>query len=139
MIDRTDVGAVVDEMYATISGPAGPRDWLRQKVVFHDDSRQIRTWIDAAGKPTLNDPKNIEALDFYLTLARNGKLETQKELDQLFLQGRVAFWMSGPWLVDRIAQENPSLNYKVIPMPSLNGKPVPSSASTPLKDQSAQS
>ena len=53
MIDRTDVGAVVDEMYATISGPAGPRDWSRQKVVFHDDSRQIRTWIDAAGKPTM--------------------------------------------------------------------------------------
>ena len=79
--------------------------------------------FDASGKPTMNDPKNIEALDFYLTLARNGKLETQKELDQLFLQGRVAFWMSGPWLVDRIAQENPSLNYRVIPMPSLNGKP----------------
>lgn len=53
MIDRTDVGAVVDEMYATISGPAGPRDWSRQKVVFHGDSRQIRTWIDAAGKPTM--------------------------------------------------------------------------------------
>lgn len=53
MIDRTDVGAVVDEMYAMISGPAGPRDWSRQAAVFHPQSRQIRTWIDADGKPVM--------------------------------------------------------------------------------------
>jgi hypothetical protein len=29
MADLTDVGAVIDEMYAMISGPAGPRDWSR--------------------------------------------------------------------------------------------------------------
>jgi hypothetical protein len=53
MIDRTDIGAVVDEMYAMISGPAGPRDWSRQAAVFHPQSRQIRTWIDADGKPAM--------------------------------------------------------------------------------------
>lgn len=53
MLDRTDVGSVVDEMYAIISGPAGPRDWSRQKAVFHDDSRQVRTWIDENGKPVM--------------------------------------------------------------------------------------
>lgn len=53
MIDRTDIGAVVDEMYAMISGPAGPRDWSRQELVFHPDSRQIRTWIEADGKPAM--------------------------------------------------------------------------------------
>lgn len=53
MFDRTDVGAVVDEMYAMISGPAGPRDWSRQAAVFHPDSRQIRTWIEADGKPAM--------------------------------------------------------------------------------------
>lgn len=52
MLDRTDIGAVVDEMYDIISGPAGPRDWSRQKAVFHDDSRQIRTWIED-GKPVM--------------------------------------------------------------------------------------
>ena len=30
MSDEAAIGAVVDEMYAMISGPAGPRDWLRQ-------------------------------------------------------------------------------------------------------------
>ena len=52
MLDRTDIGAVVDEMYAMISGPAGPRDWSRQPAVFHPDSRQIRTWIEN-GKPVM--------------------------------------------------------------------------------------
>jgi hypothetical protein len=53
MVDRTDVGAVVDEMYAMISGPAGPRDWSRQKSVFHPESRQIRTSIDESGMPAM--------------------------------------------------------------------------------------
>lgn len=53
MIDRTDIGAVVDEMYAMISGPAGPRDWSRQQAVFHPQSRQIRTWVAPDGTPAL--------------------------------------------------------------------------------------
>lgn len=46
MTDKDAIGAVVDEMYAMISGPAGPRDWSRQAAIFHPDSRQIRTWVD---------------------------------------------------------------------------------------------
>lgn len=53
MSDRDAIGAVVDEMYAMISGPAGPRDWSRQAAVFHPDSRQIRTWIGEDGRPVL--------------------------------------------------------------------------------------
>ncbi len=53
MIDRTDIGAVIDEMYAMISGPAGPRDWSRQAAIFHPASRQIRTWIGPDGMPAL--------------------------------------------------------------------------------------
>ena len=49
-VDRSDVGAVIDAMYAMISGPAGPRDWSVQREIFHPDSRQIRTGVDADGK-----------------------------------------------------------------------------------------
>jgi hypothetical protein len=49
--DRAAIGAVVDEMYAMISGPKGPRDWSRQANCFHADARQIRTWVDADGRP----------------------------------------------------------------------------------------
>lgn len=53
MDDAAAIGAVIDEMYAMISGPAGPRDWSRQANCFHPDSRQIRTWIDADGRPAM--------------------------------------------------------------------------------------
>jgi hypothetical protein len=49
--DRAQIGAAVDEMYAMISGPKGPRDWSRQANCFHPEARQIRTWVDEAGRP----------------------------------------------------------------------------------------
>ena len=49
--DHEAIGAIVDEMYAMISGPKGPRDWSRQANCFHPDARQIRTWVDAEGRP----------------------------------------------------------------------------------------
>lgn len=51
--DRAAIGAVIDEMYAMISGPKGPRDWSRQANSFHPDARQIRTWIDDTGRPMM--------------------------------------------------------------------------------------
>jgi len=39
---RDAIGAVVDAMYAMVSGPAGPRDWSRQFEVFHEDARRFR-------------------------------------------------------------------------------------------------
>jgi hypothetical protein len=51
--DLAAIGAAVDEMYAMISGPAGPRDWSRQSNCFHPEARQIRTWLDERGKPAM--------------------------------------------------------------------------------------
>ena len=53
MNDPESISAAVDEMYAMISGPAGPRDWSRQTRSFHAEARQIRTWVDEAGRPAL--------------------------------------------------------------------------------------
>ncbi|MFN3523649.1 MAG: hypothetical protein ACK4YQ_15485 [Phenylobacterium sp.] len=50
-VDFTDPGAVIDAMYAMISGPAGPRDWSVQDQIFHPEARQMRTGLDAAGAP----------------------------------------------------------------------------------------
>ncbi|MFI4951036.1 MAG: hypothetical protein ACHP7A_08375 [Caulobacterales bacterium] len=49
--DKAAIGAVVDAMYAMVSGPAGPRDWSRQPQVFHPDARQMRTGVDGSGTP----------------------------------------------------------------------------------------
>ena len=51
MTDEEAIGAVLDEMYDTISGPAGPRDWSRQRNAFLPEARQVRTWVDEQGRP----------------------------------------------------------------------------------------
>ena len=51
MTDEQEIGAAVDEMYAMISGPAGPRDWSRQAKCFLPDAHQVRTWVDDQGRP----------------------------------------------------------------------------------------
>jgi hypothetical protein len=48
--DRTAIDAVVTEMYDMISGPAGPRDWDRQKACFHPEARLMRTGVDQDGR-----------------------------------------------------------------------------------------
>jgi hypothetical protein len=53
MTDDEAIGAVIDEMYAMISGPAGPRDWSRQKNCFLPEARQVRTWVDDDGNPAM--------------------------------------------------------------------------------------
>jgi hypothetical protein len=53
MTDQEAIGAVIDEMYAMISGPAGPRDWGRQANCFLPEARQVRTWVDEQGNPRM--------------------------------------------------------------------------------------
>lgn len=48
--DDNAIGAVIDEMYAMISGPAGPREWARQENCFLPEARQVRTWVDEGGR-----------------------------------------------------------------------------------------
>ena len=64
MDDLKQIGAAVDEMYAMISGPAGPRDWSRQANCFHPEARQIRTFVGPDGRSSMK----IMSLDDY---ARN--------------------------------------------------------------------
>ena len=61
-LDRTDIGAVIDAMYASISGPAGPRDASLQHQIFHPDSRQARTGLASDGTPWIK----IMGRDAYL-------------------------------------------------------------------------
>jgi hypothetical protein len=53
MTDHEAIGAVLDEMYDMISGPAGPRDWSRQANCFLPQARQVRTWVDEDGQPQM--------------------------------------------------------------------------------------
>ena len=95
MTDLEAIGAVVDEMYAMISGPAGPRDWSRQDNCFLPEARQVRTWVDEQGRPqklsmTLdeyeaNTTPFFDANDFF-------EVETSRRID---LFGNIAQVWSG--------------------------------------------
>ena len=84
MTDEAEIGAVIDEMYAMISGPAGPRDWSRQANSFLPEARQVRTWVDEQGRPqklamsldeyAANTTPFFEANPFY-------EVETSRRID----------------------------------------------------------
>jgi hypothetical protein len=85
MRDDSEIGAVIDEMYAMISGPAGPRDWSRQANCFLPDARQVRTWLDEDGRPA----KKSMGLDEYARdttpfFAANPfyEVETERRIDR---------------------------------------------------------
>ena len=84
MNDEAEIGTVIDEMYAMISGPKGPREWSRQANCFLPDARQVRTWVDEQGRPrklgmSLDDYRAnttpfFAANDFY-------EVETDRRID----------------------------------------------------------
>lgn len=61
MTEEAAIIAVIREMYAMISGPAGPRDWSRQTTLFHPTARMMRTGVDEHGKSWIR----IMTLDQY--------------------------------------------------------------------------
>lgn len=82
--------------------------------------------FDATGRPVLNSPQNVRAFTLYADLARTGFVETQRQIDASFVQGKVALWPSGSWIIKKL-KANPSLRYRLLAMPgtSEGGQVVP--------------
>ena len=68
-------------------------------------------------RSVINSNENIEALNFYLQLCQYGLLESQKNLDDKFVQGHIGFVFSGGWLIKKINDQNPDLNYGILQFP----------------------
>lgn len=77
--------------------------------------------LDVSGKPVINSAANVKALESYITLARCGFVETQRQLDNMFIQGKIGFIVSGSWMLDKIKQENANLQYGAALVPALAG------------------
>lgn len=75
--------------------------------------------LSAKGKPILNNPGNVEALESYVALVPHGIIESAKQLDKLFIQGKLGFWVSGPWLLEKIPKEQSSLNFGLALVPGM--------------------
>jgi len=56
------LASLIDEFYAIISGPAGPRDWSRERAILHPQARLMRTGVDENGKPWIR----VMSLDEYI-------------------------------------------------------------------------
>jgi ABC-type glycerol-3-phosphate transport system substrate-binding protein len=134
-VDTNDLGTTWDDVldraekvYAygnnmvgfAANGPDEHRLYKKIVPFFWSNGGDI---LDADGKPVINSPENIEALEMYQALMRTGLFDTQKQLDQMFINGSVAYWYSGGWLVDRIASDNPNLVYRVVTLPQFDDKP----------------
>lgn len=99
------------------------------------------------GKATLNTPNAIEALKMYIALSKSGIVESQKNLDNLFLQGRIGFLFSGGWLLDKLKKSRNSFEFEIINVPNFNssqgksftgGEYIGISASTKKKELSVK-
>lgn len=75
--------------------------------------------LDAQGNLVINSPQTVQAFESYLNLSRVGIIETQKKLDDMFARGEIGMWISGTWLIDKIKDVNPFLNYSVALIPGL--------------------
>lgn len=73
--------------------------------------------LDSAGYPQLSAPAVVAAVRFYTELARVGLIETQRQLDDLFLQGMLGFWISGAWLAEKLRQRQPDWEYALALLP----------------------
>ncbi len=73
--------------------------------------------FDSTGNPVLNSSRNCEALIKYVQLSRAGIIETQRQIDSYFVQGKIGFMFSGSWVLEKIKNENPSLNFGAALMP----------------------
>jgi len=95
MTDEEQIGAVIDEMYAMISGPAGPRDWSRQANCFLPEARQVRTWVDDEGRPQMLamglDDYQANTTPFFMANDFH-EVETSRRID---LFGNIAHVWSG--------------------------------------------
>ena len=85
-MDRAAIGEIVDQVYATISGPAGPRDWSAQDQLFHSSGRQMRTGVDGNGSAWIKimtpDEYRIDTTPFF---AENDfyEVEIQRRIELL--------------------------------------------------------
>jgi multiple sugar transport system substrate-binding protein len=68
-------------------------------------------------KSAFDSPQNVEALDFYLTLAKQGRVDQQGPLDEAFLAGKLGAEISGAWLFKKIPTQAPALRYGVALVP----------------------
>ena len=99
---------------------AGERYVLFKKFMPYAWSNDGAILTEDLTRSAFDSPQNVEALDYYLTLAKQGRVDRQDQLDEAFLAGKLGAQISGAWLLKKIPAQAPALRYGVslVPMPS---------------------
>jgi ABC-type glycerol-3-phosphate transport system substrate-binding protein len=69
--------------------------------------------IMADNRINLDTPELQRALAFYQQLAHCGRVETQKNLEDAFCEGKIGFVISGGWLLKRLCDKPPAFSYEL--------------------------
>lgn len=109
------INSIKDKYGFGANGPDRHRLYKKLVTLFWTYGGDI---LDENSRPIINSTNNIEALDMYVKLSREGIIETQRQLDALFTEGKIGYTISGGWLIEKIKNENPNLNYDVSLIPS---------------------
>lgn len=82
--DPTDIGSVVNTIYAGLSGPAGPRDWAKFDDAYHPQAQLIRTGVDEFGAPwvkLMTRAEYCENVGFILSKIPFYEAETERRVE----------------------------------------------------------
>ena len=64
----------------------------------------------------LGSKEAIEALDFYLDICDCGAIESQRRLEEYFIDGKLGFIISGGWLLNKLKRSEVDFEYRLVPI-----------------------
>jgi len=68
------------------------------------------------GKIRIDTPEVHRALEFYSELTHCARIETQRHLEDAFIEGKIGFLISGGWFSQRLIQNPPKFEYQLVQM-----------------------
>lgn len=69
----------------------------------------------------LGSEQAIKALDFYLDICDCGAIESQRRLEEYFIDGKLGFIISGGWLLNKLKRSKIDFEYRLIPIMNPSG------------------
>ncbi|MGA2298880.1 MAG: extracellular solute-binding protein [FCB group bacterium] len=71
---------------------------------------------------TFNNKDNVSGFYFYMNLLRTGIMETQRQVNSYFTEGKLGFCIADDKLLDKILKENPGLDFGITLIPGLSNE-----------------
>jgi multiple sugar transport system substrate-binding protein len=96
---------------------AGEREILFKKFMPFAWGNGGAILDSSRGRSAFASRQNLEALQFYLSLKPYSLLDRQEMHEEAFAKGRLGMVISGPWLLRKLPEQAPSLEFHVGLMP----------------------